>query len=87
MLASHSGRSRSGAIVILTYRQSPEARHASEARSSDWLSGLQANVPGLKINKVDLGEFVLDQRVVPPRVNTFAYTMTCVSRQTRSTNW
>ena len=65
----------SGAIVILTYWQSPEAVQASEARSSDWLSSLQANVPGLKINQVDQGEFVLDERVVPPRVNTFAYTI------------
>jgi len=65
----------SGAIVILTYWQSLEAVQASEAGSSDWLSSLQVNVPGLKINQVDQGEFVLDERVVPPRVNTFAYTI------------
>jgi hypothetical protein len=45
---------------------------ASEAGLVDRCSDLQANVPGLTINEVDRAEFVLDERVVPPRVKTFA---------------
>ena len=44
-----------------------------DAGLSDWISSIQANVPELKINHIDRGQFVFDERVAPPQVNTFAW--------------
>ncbi len=61
----------SGEVEVVTYWDTAETMAASEETASAARSSVLAAAPGLQVKEVDRMEFVIRERLAPPRSGTF----------------